>query len=142
MRKLVAYELLSLDGVAEAPDRFFGWDDVMDANLASVIASQDAVILGRRSYDEWAGYWPTSDIEPFATFINRAAKYVASSKPLDVEWANTTRIEGDVAEFVRELKGRGVRLLDETPRVGAGGCRVAFVHPKAAGGVLLELKQQ
>lgn len=40
-----------------------------------------------------------------------------------------------------ELKGRGVKLLDETPRVGAGGCRVAFVHPKAAGGVLLELKE-
>ena len=39
------------------------------------------------------------------------------------------------------MKTRGVALLDETPRVGAGGCRVAFVHPKAAGGVLLELKQ-
>lgn len=40
-----------------------------------------------------------------------------------------------------ELKGRGVTLLDETPRVGAGGCRVAFIHPKSAGGVLLELKE-
>ena len=47
----------------------------------------------------------------------------------------------DIDEALAELKGRGVRLLDETPRVGAGGCRVAFVHPKAAGGVLLELKQ-
>jgi methylmalonyl-CoA/ethylmalonyl-CoA epimerase len=47
----------------------------------------------------------------------------------------------DIDAALVELKGRGVRLLDETPRVGAGGCRVAFVHPKAAGGVLLELKQ-
>jgi len=47
----------------------------------------------------------------------------------------------DVEDALRELKARGVRLVDETPRVGAGGCRVAFVHPKATGGVLLELKQ-
>lgn len=47
----------------------------------------------------------------------------------------------DIEEALRELKGRGVRLLDDAPRVGAGGCKVAFVHPKAAGGVLLELKQ-
>lgn len=47
----------------------------------------------------------------------------------------------DIDQALAELKRRGVRLLDETPRVGAGGCRVAFVHPKAAGGVLLELKQ-
>src|SRR5580692_3900021 len=48
VRKVVVYELLSLDGVAEDPDSFFtDWDDVMDANLAAVIAAQDAVILGR-----------------------------------------------------------------------------------------------
>ena len=52
MRKIVVYELLSLDGVAEDPDSFFAeWDDAMDANLAAVIATQDAVLLGRRSYD-------------------------------------------------------------------------------------------
>jgi methylmalonyl-CoA/ethylmalonyl-CoA epimerase len=39
------------------------------------------------------------------------------------------------------MRGRGVPLLDEAPRVGAGGCRVAFVHPKGAAGVLLELKE-
>ena len=57
MRKVVVYELLSLDGVAEAPDFFFtDWDDMMQANLAAVIAAQDAVILGRRSYGEWAEF--------------------------------------------------------------------------------------
>ena len=105
MRKVVVYELLSLDGVAESPDGFFtDWDDVMDANGAALIATQDAVILGRRSYDEWVEFWPGSDIEPFATFINGVAKYVATSTPLDREWANTTVIDGDLVEFVRDLK--------------------------------------
>ena len=105
MRSIVVYELLSLDGVAEAPDRFFaGWDDAMDANLAAVIATQDAVILGRRSYTEWADFWPTSRVEPFATFINGVAKHVATSTPLDRDWANATVIDGGLVEFVRDLK--------------------------------------
>lgn len=48
----------------------------------------------------------------------------------------------DLEQALVELKARGVPLLDEAPRVGAGGCRVAFVHPKAAGGVLVELKEE
>jgi methylmalonyl-CoA epimerase len=48
----------------------------------------------------------------------------------------------DLEAAIAGMKAKGVRLIDETPRVGAGGCRVAFVHPKAAGGVLLELKEQ
>jgi methylmalonyl-CoA/ethylmalonyl-CoA epimerase len=47
----------------------------------------------------------------------------------------------DIEAALAELKARGVPVLDETPRVGAGGCRVAFVHPKGAAGVLLELKE-
>jgi dihydrofolate reductase len=107
VRKVVAYELLSLDGVAESPDLFIkDWDDVLDANLASVIAAQDAVILGRHSYDEWSRYWPDSDMEPFATFINGVAKYVATSTALDPTWSNTTVVDGDPVDVVRELKGR------------------------------------
>src|SRR4051794_32858630 len=95
MRKIVVYELMSLDGVAEHPDEFFtDWDDVMDANMSAVIDTQDAVILGRRSYDEWARYWPESDMEPFATFINAVAKCVVTSTPLAREWANTRVVEG------------------------------------------------
>jgi dihydrofolate reductase len=105
MRKVVLYELLSLDGVAEGPDKFFiDWDEVMDANLAAVIATQDAVILGRRSYDEWSEFWPGSEIEPFATFINGVAKYVASSTPLERQWHNATAIEGGLVEFVENLR--------------------------------------
>ena len=105
MRKIVVYELLSLDGVAEDPDGLFtNWDDAMESNLAAVIATQDAVILGRRSYTEWAQFWPTSQIEPFATFINGITKYVATSTPLDRDWANATTIHGALVEFVRGLK--------------------------------------
>ena len=107
MRKVVAYELLSLDGVAEKPDGFFhDFDEAMVANLGAVIATQDAVILGRRSYEEWAEFWPGSDIQPFATFINGVAKYVATSTPLDRTWANTTVVDGELVGFVRDLRNQ------------------------------------
>jgi dihydrofolate reductase len=105
VRKIVVYELLSLDGVAEDPDAFFAdWDEVMDANLAAVIASQDAIILGRHSFDEWAQFWPSSQIQPFAAFINGVTKHVATSTPLDRDWANASMIDGGLVEFVRDLK--------------------------------------
>jgi dihydrofolate reductase len=107
MRKVVVYELLSLDGVAEDPSSFFtDWDEAMQANLAAVISAQDAVILGRRSYGEWAEFWPGSTIQPFATFINGVAKFVATSAPLQGEWANATAVDGELVEFVRDLKVR------------------------------------
>jgi dihydrofolate reductase len=75
MRKVVVYELLSLDGVAEQPDDFIrDFDHVMRENLGRVIATQDSVLLGRRTYDDWAAFWPTSPYEPFATFINSVEK--------------------------------------------------------------------
>ena len=108
MRKVVVTEFLSLDGVAEAPDTFAtDWDDdVMDAYMTAAIDAQDAVILGRRSYDEWAAFWPDATIEPFAGFINAVPKYVATSTPLTQPWANTSVIEGDLVQFVRELADR------------------------------------
>lgn len=120
MRKVVVCELLSLDGVAEAPDTFFGWDDAVDASLAEVIPTQDAVILGRRTYDEWVRFWPSSEIEPFATFINAVPKHVATSTPLDGDWANAAAIEAGVVDELRltigpMIAGRGRRLLDDLP---------------------------
>ena len=104
-RKVVAGYFLSLDGVAEAPDQFItAWDDETDASGAKLIETQDAVILGRRSYDEWSEFWPDSDIEPFATFINDVPKYVATSTPLGRHWHNATAIEGGLVEFVQNLK--------------------------------------
>jgi dihydrofolate reductase len=134
MRKVVVYQLLSLDGVAEAPEEFFvDWDDALDANLGAVIATQDSVILGRHSYDEWAEYWPGSDMEPFATFINGVAKYVATSTPLDRGWANTTVIDGELAEFVRELQ--------DQPGADIGvHASISVVQALLAAGVVDELR--
>ncbi len=107
MRKVVVYELLSLDGVAEQPDEFItNFDTVMRENLGRVIATQDTVLLGRRTYDDWAAYWPTSDYEPFASFINGVEKFVVSSTTAEPTWANTRVIDGGLPEFVTELKGR------------------------------------
>jgi len=107
VRKIVAYELLSLDGVAEQPDEFITvFDEEMRANLGRVIATQDAVLLGRRTYDDWAGFWPTSAIEPFASFINGVEKYVVTSTTPEVPWENTTVVYDGLPEFVTELKRR------------------------------------
>jgi dihydrofolate reductase len=105
VRKVVAGGFLSLDGVAEQPDEFVTeWDQTVDENTGRVIATQDTVLLGRRTYDDWSAFWPTSDIEPFATFINGVEKFVASSTTPTTSWANTTVIEQDVPEFVTQLK--------------------------------------
>jgi dihydrofolate reductase len=105
VRKVVAYELLSLDGVAENPDEFItNWDDAMGENLARVIAPQDTVLLGHRTYDDWSAFWPPSDIEPFATFINGVKKFAAASTTPALPWANATVINSDFSEFVTELK--------------------------------------
>jgi dihydrofolate reductase len=105
MRRVVVSEFLSLDGIAEQPDEFITEiDEVMDDYGARVIASQDAVLLGRRTYDDWAGFWPNSDIEPFASFINGAQKYVVTSTPLEQQWANSSVVGNDLAPFVADLK--------------------------------------
>jgi dihydrofolate reductase len=106
MRKVIVYEVLSLDGVAEAPETFFGWDDSLDPHLTAVISSQDAVILGRRTYDEWSRFWPGpgSELQPFAPFINSVEKHVVTSTPLDNGWASAAKIDGDLVEFIRALK--------------------------------------
>jgi dihydrofolate reductase len=148
MRKVVAYMLVSVDGVAEDPDQFvFDFDELMEANLGAVIGTQDAVLLGRHVYDEWSNYWPKSDIQPFADFINNVHKYVATATPLTREWTNAEPIQGPVDDFVRKLKsGAGgdigvhgsisltqallaAGLVDElrllvAPRVAGGGRRL------------------
>src|ERR1700683_1752974 len=107
MRKVVVYELLSLDGVAEQPDDFItDFDDVMRENLGRVIATQDSVLLGRRTYDDWAAFWPTAVYEPFASFINGVEKFVVTSTTPGQTWPNTTVIDGGLPEFVSDLKRR------------------------------------
>ena len=98
---------MSLDGVAEKPDNFVfvsDFDDEMSEDFVNTIASQDTVLLGRQTYDDWASFWPSSDIEPFASFINEVEKYVVTSTPLTQTWSNSIVIDGDLVEFVTELK--------------------------------------
>jgi dihydrofolate reductase len=105
MRPVVLYSLLSLDGVAESPDQFvFDWDERLDANLAEVIAPQDAVLLGRRMYDEWSQHWPASDMQPFAPFTNGVRKYVFTSTEAPREWAGSTVVHEPAEQFVAELR--------------------------------------
>jgi dihydrofolate reductase len=107
MRKVVLYQLLSLDGVAEEPGNwFFDTDSAVFENLGQVITGQDAVLLGRGTYDYWVDYWPASDVEPFASFINGTQKYVFTSTPPSHEWANTTVVTSPATEYVAALKQR------------------------------------
>jgi dihydrofolate reductase len=106
MRKVYAGLFSSIDGVVEAPNEWQpGFDEEMGAVLSRMLDEQDTVLLGRVTFTEWAGYWPTSTDEPFASWINNTPKYVASST-LDTvdEWSNSTLIKDSVADFVAELR--------------------------------------
>ena len=117
MRKVVLYTLTSLDGAVDHPGQYFPatdptesgaplFDHVMVDIETRTIREQDAVLLGRRMYDEWSSYWPKSDEQPFADFINNVKKYVATSTPLTELWGDAEAVTGPIAEFVRDLKAR------------------------------------
>ena len=93
--------------MAERPDEFVtDFDETMRQNLGRVIATQDTVLLGRRTYDDWAEFWPTSDIEPFASFINNVQKFVVTSTAAGRTWNNTTVVDDNLVECVSGLKKR------------------------------------
>jgi dihydrofolate reductase len=109
MRKVVAWELVSLDGVMESPERWsfqFHNDEMAEAN-ASGMAAADAMLFGRVTYQEFAAFRPyqNSAEQPFTDYLNNTLKYVVSTtleEPL--EWQNSTLIKDDVAEVVAGLK--------------------------------------
>jgi dihydrofolate reductase len=113
---IVLYTLTSLDGATEDPHRYFPETGdkygapVFDQKLADLeaemIARQDVVLLGRRTYDQWSHYWPTSHEQPFADFINSVRKYVVTSTPLTGTWANAEAVSGPVATVVANLQAR------------------------------------
>jgi dihydrofolate reductase len=100
---------LSLDGVAEAPNE---WQfDVMDDDMIAAITSQtdteDAILFGRVTYQDFASFWPTSTDEPFASHINTTPKYVVSTTLDEVEWGKwekPTLIKGNLAKEISKLK--------------------------------------
>ena len=120
MRKLVVTTFMTLDGVMQAPggpdeDRDGGfehggwsvgyWDEMMGGVALDVHLAAGAVLFGRRSYEILAGYWPkVGDDDPMAAKLNTVPKYVASRSHPELEWKNSTLLEGDVAEAVARLK--------------------------------------
>jgi dihydrofolate reductase len=114
MSKLVLYTLVSLDGATEDPHRYFPetgdrpgapvFDEELVRLETELIDRQRAVLMGRRTYDEWSRYWPTSDEQPFADFINAVPKYVLTSTPLAGGWNNAHAVSGPLAEVVANVK--------------------------------------
>lgn len=103
----------------KSSDKFFTeWDDAMDANVAAVIGAQDAVVLGRRSYDGWAGFWPSSEIEPFATFHQRGHE-VCRDIHVSISVVQTLLAAHVVDELrlviASKIVGSGRRLLEGLP---------------------------
>lgn len=121
--KLVATEMISLDGVYQGPggpdeDRRGGFerggwtashaDAEMFPFLVAMFDRADALLLGRKTWDIWLPYWPNHDDNPFGHRINTLPKYVPSTTLKDPTWANTHVLSGDdaaVEAAIRELKG-------------------------------------
>ncbi|MGO4445390.1 dihydrofolate reductase family protein [Mycobacterium sp. 2YAF39] len=99
-------------GPDEDPDGFDfgGWqapliDDVSGAQVGAAYEGTDALLLGRRTYDIFAAYWPHQDDE-FGALFNRVPKYVASRGTPDLSWAGSTHLGPDLAGAVREIRDR------------------------------------
>jgi dihydrofolate reductase len=111
MRKVIASEIVSLDGVVESPEEwhFPYFNDEMAEAIGKAMAASDAMLLGRVTYEGFAVFWPSqqpSDEDQETTnYMNGTPKFVVS-KTLEepLEWNNSTLIKGDVAEEITRLK--------------------------------------
>src|SRR5689334_22411525 len=109
MRKVVSWLFISLDGVVEAPNKwqFDVMDDDVIKDLTSQMATEDSMLMGRVTYQEWTSYWPTSTDEPYTSHINNMPKYVVSRTLEDVEWGKwekPTLIKDNLTEEITRLK--------------------------------------
>ena len=119
MRKVIASEFLSLDGVMEDPggaegSEYGGWsfayfNEELGQAIGEGFAASDALLMGRTTYEEWAAFWPNQNPEenPDAVQMNAVRKYVVSTtlqEPL--EWSNSTLIKENVAEEIEKLKNQ------------------------------------
>jgi dihydrofolate reductase len=119
MRQLIVSTFLTLDGVMQAPggpeeDASGGftkggwsvnyWDDRMGQFMDEALSKPFAMVLGRKTYDIMAAYWPNAPEESGASTFNEATKYVASRGRPTLEWSNSVLIEGDAADGIAALK--------------------------------------
>ncbi|MFN4225196.1 MAG: dihydrofolate reductase family protein [Hyphomonas sp.] len=122
MRRITLLEYISLDGVIQAPggpgedsDAGFpygGWsapfdDPILDETVETAHPESFDLLLGRRTYDIWAGYWPHASGSPIATKYNGAVKYVATHRPESLDWGPAESLGRDIAEGIRRLKMTG-----------------------------------
>lgn len=120
MRRLIASTFASLDGIMQAPGGpeedptggftfggwvFNYWDEAMDISASGFDGKDRALVLGRRTYEIFAAYWPyqTKD-NPTAQTLNAAKKYVASRTLTTLHWHNSTLLHGDIVSAIIELK--------------------------------------
>jgi dihydrofolate reductase len=116
MRKLKIIEHISLDGVIQhsADDDGFPYSDWTapyrtPAGRDAVLAAQGErfdLLLGRRTYDLWSGYWPKAPSSPMADGINAATKYVATHRPESLEWGPYEGVGPDFLEGIRRIKSQ------------------------------------
>ena len=119
MRKLIVTTFLTLDGVMQAPggpgeDDSGGfalggwsvnyWDELMGQVMGEAMGKPFDLVLGRKTYDIFAAYWPNATEDPGAKPLNDATKYVASRSRPALEWSKSVLIEGDAAEGIAVLK--------------------------------------
>jgi dihydrofolate reductase len=143
MRKIVNSTFVSLDGVINHMDRWhFDYiDEESEATALEQMRDSDALLLGRHTYDVYAGAWPGRDGE-LADRINAIAKYVASTTMQTADWANTTIIGGDIVEAITKLKeedGKNILMHGYGPvaktlvRNGLLDELILWIHPVLAG---------
>ena len=119
MRKIIAITQVTLDGVMQAPGgpeedpsngfTHGGWampfvDDAAGQVIGETIAGEFDMLLGRRTYEIFAGYWPNQGDNPIAKAFNNATKYVVTRSLDQLDWKKSQRIGGDVVDEVRRLK--------------------------------------
>lgn len=126
MRDLAVLAFVTLDGVIQAPhmaneDRSGSferggwaapyWDDVMARVERTALRKPYDLLLGRRTYDLFAGHWPNAPRSELSERLNAARKYVVTSSPGGLTWQNTHPVTGDIAEKIRRLKAQDGPLL-------------------------------
>lgn len=126
MRDLAVLTFMTLDGVMQAPahaeeDPSGGfaqggwaasyWGEVMAQVMDEAMAAPYDLLLGRKTYESFAGHWPHVDNDPHADILNNATKYVATSTLQDLAWKNAVPISGDIAAEVSRLKDQDGPLL-------------------------------
>ena len=117
MRKITAGLFMALDGVVQDPQNwhFPYFNDEMGVAVSAQLGNADTILLGRKTYDSFAGAWPGreaagGDDAPFARQLGDVRKVVVSRQPLEFSWRNSELIKGDLLDAVTSLKAdAGIR---------------------------------